>query len=288
MTALLKHLSSLSATYLRNHIINAMRLDDTSAVRDASLKIGNTFVYAHPSIVSLAMGIVALLQPQDAEADERKMHIQAMQAMIDHFAADMPDIQAPSDLPAPTERVVLITGTTGGLGSQLLAQCLADEGTTRIYALNRPASATSVHRHVRTFRDRGLNTVLLKSAKLIYLEGDSSQNWLGLNHDVYDALRAQVTVIIHNAWRLDFNLALASFASHVRGTRNLLDLALTSPYARYMRFLFTSSISVTMSWPKSRGPVPEEPLESPAFAVGTGYGEGKYVAEQVSKINYII
>jgi nucleoside-diphosphate-sugar epimerase len=90
-----------------------------------------------------------------------------------------------------------------------------------------------------------------------------------------------VTAIIHNAWRLDFNLALASFESAVRGTRNLLDLAMTSPHAAHVRMLFTSSISVSQSWPRDGGPFPEEPQEDAQWCVGSGYGESKYVCEQV-------
>jgi thioester reductase-like protein len=94
-------------------------------------------------------------------------------------------------------------------------------------------------------------------------------------------LRASVKVIIHNAWRLDFNLSLSSFEPNVRGTRHLIDLALTSTHAAHVRLLFTSSISVTQSWPRGE-PFPEEPQDDARWSVGTGYGEGKYVSEQVS------
>jgi nucleoside-diphosphate-sugar epimerase len=89
-----------------------------------------------------------------------------------------------------------------------------------------------------------------------------------------------VTIIIHNAWRLDFNLSLSSFEPNVRGTRHLLDLALTSPHAAHVRMLFTSSIAVTQSWPRGE-PFPEEPQDDARWCVGNGYGEGKYVGEQV-------
>jgi nucleoside-diphosphate-sugar epimerase len=99
-------------------------------------------------------------------------------------------------------------------------------------------------------------------------------------------LRTSVTVIIHNAWRLDFNLSLSSFEPNIRGTRNLIDIALTSPHAEYVRFLFTSSIGVTLSWPHDGTPFPEEPQADPRWCVGAGYGEGKYVGEQVSLLHF--
>jgi nucleoside-diphosphate-sugar epimerase len=94
-------------------------------------------------------------------------------------------------------------------------------------------------------------------------------------------IRTTTTLVIHNAWRLDFNLALSSFEPNVRGTRHLLDLALSSPHARAVRVLFTSSIGVTQSWPRERGLFPEEPQADASWCLGTGYGEGKYVGEQV-------
>jgi thioester reductase-like protein len=94
-----------------------------------------------------------------------------------------------------------------------------------------------------------------------------------------------VTIIIHNAWRLDFNLALSSFDSAVRGTRNLLELAMTSPHAAHVRMFFTSSIAVSQSWPRSQGAFPEEPQADARWCVGSGYGESKYVCEQVRTLD---
>jgi nucleoside-diphosphate-sugar epimerase len=89
-------------------------------------------------------------------------------------------------------------------------------------------------------------------------------------------------MIIHNAWRVDFNLALSSFEPNIRGTRMLLDLALASPHAASLRFIFVSSIASAFGCDSSQGPVPEELLGDPSMAIGSGYGESKHVAEQVT------
>jgi hypothetical protein len=257
-----------------------MRNAEDADVRDATSKVGNSFVYANPTILKLATAIIALVN--EVEGGERESHVRAIRDMIAHFTADMPVIGSPKDVLPPAKKSILITGTTGGLGSQLLAACLADGEVQQVYALNRPSSRSSIaERHTDTFRDRGLDLKLLASEKLVCLEGEASSNLLGLDQATYDNVRSTVTTIIHNAWRLDFNLALSSFEPHVRGTRNLIDLALTSAHAHHVRFLFTSSIAVSTSWPASRDSFPEEPITEPEVAVGNGYGEGKYVAEQV-------
>lgn len=95
-------------------------------------------------------------------------------------------------------------------------------------------------------------------------------------------LLKSVNVIIHNAWRLDFNLQLPSFEPNVRATRNLIDLARATAAGASTKFLFTSSVASALSWDRSKGSYPEEIISDAKYAVGNGYGEAKYVAERVS------
>ena len=92
-----------------------------------------------------------------------------------------------------------------------------------------------------------------------------------------------ISVIVHVAWRLDFNLGVNAFESSIRGTRALVDFARATSHADSLRFVFTSSVASAMSWdPKTQGPVPEELIEDPLMCVnGGGYGQGKFVAERV-------
>jgi thioester reductase-like protein len=53
------------------------------------------------------------------------------------------------------------------------------------------------------------------------------------------------------------------------------------PHAGHVRMLFTSSIAVSQSWPREQGAFPEEPQEDARWCVGSGYGESKFVCEQV-------
>jgi hypothetical protein len=96
--------------------------------------------------------------------------------------------------------VYLLTGTTGGLGSNMLAQLLQAPTVMRIYAFNRPSkSATSQGRQLSAFRHRGLNTGLLLSEKLVYVEGDLGAPAFALGDRLYEevskipsaAIRAQ-------------------------------------------------------------------------------------------------
>jgi hypothetical protein len=109
-------------------------------------------VYANPRIRKLAYALVALVHPvTDSEAANA---MDAVRAMINKYTRDLPQMSATSG-DQPELAVVLLTGSTGGLGSQLLATLLSDDRVGLVYALNRPSTkATSLARHQETFRDR--------------------------------------------------------------------------------------------------------------------------------------
>ena len=96
---------------------------------------------------------------------------------------------------------------------------------------------------------------------------------------VFVQLCSRVTAVIHLAWALDFNFPLSAFEAHVRGTHHLLALARASG----AQFVFASSVGVAQGWKQSAERYPEEVVLDANFAVGNGYGEGKYVAERVRK-----
>ena len=294
---------SLSVTYLRNQLVNALRASPDPKIRGAISRISPNIIFENPTIELLAARIADLVDESGESQilDPKQQHIVAMNAMIDKYSSGLPvSVNGPlQDGTYPTGSVVLLTGSTGGLGSFLLAQLIENPAVERIYALNRPSSTSSAQRQSSAFGDKGLSLDLLKSDKLVYVEADASQDRCGLSPALYDKvhpfspfhvftklkihaqIRGTITTIIHNAWRLDFNLSLASFEPNIKATRNLVDLALNSHNSRSLRFVFTSSVGSAQSWDRARGAFPEEVQLDPSWAVGSGYGESKYVCERV-------
>lgn len=158
---------------------------------------------------------------------------------------------------------------------------IQNDSVSTIYALNRPSSSKSLkQRQSESFVDKGLDPTLLNSKKLQLLEARFSEEKLGLNDVDYSKLQDSTTLIIHNAWRLDFNLSLSSFEENVQGSRNLIDVALRSSLAP--KFVFTSSIAAVGGFQVEGKRVPENDFfnELPV-AVGGGYGESKAVVERI-------
>jgi thioester reductase-like protein len=110
------------------------------------------------------------------------------------------------------------------------------------------------------------------------LQADLSLPQLGLAPGTYRQLIDEVTVVIHCAWKVDFNLTIESFESQIRGVRNLLNFSF---YSRNKALLvFVSTISTALGVAKTPGSfVPETIIRNFAAPEPIGYGESKYVSE---------
>jgi len=84
---------------------------------------------------------------------------------------------------------------------------------------------------------------------------------------------------VQNAWPVNFVLSIDSYDEHVRGTANLMNLCLSSPYAEPARFYFSSSISCRQG--AHDATCDEDYSSSPSTAVKTGYAQSKWVVEKL-------
>ncbi|KAI0350560.1 acetyl-CoA synthetase-like protein [Trametes cingulata] len=281
---------SLQATWIRNTLIHALRVASNVNIHD----VPSNFVYTHPSISALAGFLAGLISGKtvDAHAD-RAAAIARMRALLDKYSAGL-ERHFPEKLAnghghanghanGAHAETVLVTGTTGRLGSHLLAQLLARPDVVKVYALNRESSGSVQaleKRQREAFRQWGLDEALLDGGKAVFYAVDLAKSNFGLSQEAYDEMRSSVTQIIHNAWRVDFQVSLSSFEPLIAGARNLLDLALNSSVPGGPRVLFVSSISSLRNHAGSK-PAQETLETEPDLAVGTGYSESKWVTEQL-------
>ncbi|KDQ13757.1 hypothetical protein BOTBODRAFT_188241 [Botryobasidium botryosum FD-172 SS1] len=278
---------SLQATWIRNTILHALRKSDVPVNG-----VPHNFVYAAPSISELTQYVLALAQAQ-ASADESEgvsstregARTQELDDMVAKYTTDFPRHNPAPNARAPESEVVLLTGSTGALGTAILAALVALSSVSRVYAFNRRAKdgASVEERQLKALREQGLDAGVIGSPKVVFVEGDVASPTLGLSEALFAEIRESVALIINNAWRVDFNVMLPSFAPLIQGVRNLADLALASPHPNPPRLVFTSSISVVRNW-KSAEPVPEDSLKDPAVAIGSGYSESKWVSERILQI----
>lgn len=88
---------------------------------------------------------------------------------------------------------------------------------------------------------------------------------------IFFKIQQNCSVIIQNGWKLDFNLSLSAFEENILATRELVDIASVATHT--VKFVFISSIAAACCDPVALSEASSDEL--------TGYGESKYVAEQV-------
>lgn len=275
---------SLQATWIRNGAMGALQ---KTVNLEASRRVPSNMMYLHPTIQDLAQALLAIALSKGAPVNQEDViakKLAEMEAMVKKYTADFPARPSGSNTQDNGDGdVVLLTGSTGVFGSGLLHNLLASKEVKKVYAVNRKSTSSSIEERQRAALSWDHEDVLSNPearAKLVLLETDTGDVNLGLSGDIYAQVQAEVTHIIHNAWRVDFNLSLSTFESSVRGVRNLVDLALTSTRPSPPRLLFVSSVGV-FNRPTSKGLFKEVPVEDARTAIGFGYGEAKWIGEQI-------
>ncbi|XEU99844.1 hypothetical protein FSHL1_005131 [Fusarium sambucinum] len=224
-------------------------------------------VYNNPTLDRLSAKLQSLsagtstdgiLTPEEPELD--------VDTIIDSFSASMPAVTA-----TPRTKTVVLTGSTGSLGSTILKQVLTSPQVGVVYCLVR-----SKEKAISKFSNMGLDS----SNRLRVLQSDLADPGLGLHHVHYQDIVQNVDTIIHCAWNVNFNHTLDAYIdTDVAGVSNLIDLSVRSLKAAHL--VFTSSIAAVATWDMNVGPVPEKVIPDKSVASSSGYGESKYIAEHL-------
>ena len=237
--------------------------------------IASKTIYAHPTVHDL-YSAMAQLGTEPADDEDRG---QKMQKYLALHASDLPFNARTPVASSGQPLVVLLTGSTGSLGSYLLDVLTHDPSISKVYCLNRSADAEHRQREMQT--TRGLKTTFPNTE---FLQYDMSQPYLGLQPATYQRLLHSVTHILHNAWEVNFNLTLASYATQLAGVRQLINFSSQSAHGAFI--FFVSSISAVLRWgavttTPTGSKVPETVLADWTLPERMGYGESKFVAERL-------
>ena len=192
----LTSISSLQSAYIRNSVLRALRETKPQAAR----LVSTSFVYEYPTIERMATFLSkAVTDPQSTRGVDLAMRGRELQALVDTYTEGLSSSLTlnGSTHPVPHGGVYLLTGTTGSLGSNMLAQLLEAPGVTRVYAFNRPSTSTTLRaRQVSAFEKRGLNTDLLSSDKLVYIEGDLNAPGFALGDKSYGEVSISPNILL--------------------------------------------------------------------------------------------
>jgi thioester reductase-like protein len=234
-------------------------------------------IYLHPSLSSLAQATMKLMQDdQISENVVKEAQLQERDQILTEFIAkiDGPHINATCTNP-PTSHTVLLTGSTGTLGTYILDTLLKDASVAHIHCLNRKADSLNVQR-----QKSGVYHLdsTLDSSRVTFWHADLSQNDLGLEQESLKLLQESTTAIIHNAWNVNFNLSLPSFKPDLLGVVNLINF--TASASKTPTLFFLSSISSVMGHETDSRLTPES-IISTNTPGPNGYANSKYIAEKL-------
>lgn len=152
-----------------------------------------SFIYHHPTIASLAAYVFDIANGTSAQprvdaavADAYTRKIDAMHEMLRKYGSDfrkhVGSLSRPAEDGEDEGEVVLLTGTTGWLGSLVLAELVEDPNVKKVYALNRKVAAGSTReRQIRAFEEKGIDGKIVSSDKLVLLDADLTADGFGLD-----------------------------------------------------------------------------------------------------------
>lgn len=229
-------------------------------------------VYANPTARQLTKKILGLISPMHDEVEAMREDDELLKKYVDQLKQALRGIPILETVERRAESyTVMLTGSTGSLGSYLLHEILQLDKVSKVYCLNR--STTGKKRQNDSFAAKGL-TSQLDSPRVEFLHVDLASKQLGLDKIIYQKLLSEATHVLHNAWPVDFNHALQSFEPHLRGCINLAEFASRSQHSS--QIFFISSVAAVS---RDRSPIPEAPASGIGATSDAGYGKSKLIAE---------
>lgn len=229
-------------------------------------------IYANPTVEQLSQFVYAILH---GSMENEVSRTEKIDNLIEKYTTGLP--KQTLNIGSVEKHAVILTGSTGSLGNYLLNLLVNDAKVFKVYCLNR---SDARDRQIKSFHEKGLAFDSNAEAKVEFLTASFGAESLGLDSSKYDEMVKSVDTIIHNAWRVDFNISVDSFADvHIQSVRRFVDFSLQSAHRAHIHFV--SSVSTIGAWNPANGSIPETPLEDCKVVLPQGYGESKHVGERI-------
>ena len=173
---------------------------------------------------------------------------------------------------------VLLTGGTGFVGAHIMADLLQDP-SRRVYCAVRAANPDDGLARIKASLEGYQLYQPHFQSRIQPLISDLSEPWLGLPRSRWTALAEEIDAIVHAGAMVDF---LHNYDRHsptnVVGTAQILAFAASG---RPKQLHHISTLGICRCPPTHRFPIREEqPLPASTISEG-GYGQSKWVAEQL-------
>ncbi|KAK5679509.1 hypothetical protein LTS10_008330 [Elasticomyces elasticus] len=238
-------------------------------------------VFESPTVLQLVQSLTAA-PSAGAKASGRLDRQGWMRDTIAKYSSQitkLPRAWNPQQIESSGDEVVYLTGATGALGNALIEAFVANPKIQKVYC----AARGGQQRLVKELTDRGYPNTLAQSSKLKAVPYVMSDPHLGLDADTYMEMAADTTIVVHGAWKLNFNMPVSEFEHDcVVGTMHLLRFA---TMVRQKTFSFCSSVATHLGAGAAGQMVPEdEAPDNMTLALDTGYAQSKLITERILQV----
>ena len=186
-------MDSLLAVRLRTFIVQLLQKASKSYADSTPRNV----IYDHPSISALAKYILSAISSNSpdhashATGDPESGIKARVQTLVERYTFDLPprNVDHAPNVEDDGSEFIIVTGTTGSLGSFILDQLLDRPSVKRIYCFNRKTNADTVQRQLGGFRSRGLDIGKLErelGERVVLHDIDLSHPKLGLADNEYN------------------------------------------------------------------------------------------------------
>ncbi|KAK8054756.1 hypothetical protein PG994_009823 [Apiospora phragmitis] len=281
-------IDSLQIQQLRRIILASASKTPALDGVDLAKLIPSQFIYLNPSIRDMA---AAITRKAVSEGPSVADAVKEVNECVEQFGLSRPAgaIEQRQHC-SSNQAIVLLTGSSGSLGSHCLAELARRSEVKRIIGLIRKEGGTNAQPMPggapfdrKILKSKGLELQETEWAEVATIEVDPTAHHLGLNPLAYAGLQIMVTHIVHAAWPMNYLLPLRSFHPQFAFLRSLLELATNGSGENATRFLFVSSIAAAARIGLASGGslIPETPASPDNTACGIGYADGKLVCEKL-------
>ncbi|KAI1827661.1 hypothetical protein F4861DRAFT_329213 [Xylaria intraflava] len=231
-------------------------------------------LYKFSTVGKFCQYLYPLLGNREVGAAPQEDVKRKMQELYEKYTVDIP-VQTDRPAAADEGQTIILTGSTGELGSYLLDALFISPAVSRIICLNRREDGGR-EAQIDSAIERGLSYEF--GEKVEFIQADLSSQMFGLPASTYNHLLLNTDRIIHAAWPVNFNISVDSLESHIQGVSNIARFASTAQKA--VAVIFISTVGIADGWNASQGPVPETRLEDFSLP-STGYGQSKMIGSLV-------
>ncbi|KAF7951800.1 hypothetical protein EAE96_007098 [Botrytis aclada] len=232
-----------------------------------------SILYTNPSIAQLLQSIMAMSKDESntntANASNRRHKIEeALQQYVQLVDEISSKHEVAANSSPVNKHVVVLTGSSGSLGSHILRTLMQDKSVSHIYCLDRTSSVRS--RHLENYKMNNESTDF-PTSKVTFLKTDLSKPDLDLADETYKRIQNSATDVIHSAWPVNFNLSLEVFKPQLEWIINLLSFVSAVPH--HVSLPFISSISSILGLESTS--IPETIIDDASAPLPMGYAQSQ-------------